>query len=174
MTCHNDPRKIDEKSLSFGWLNFSGIKVNGPPYGSSINPVTGFVIETDDYYSKIVAYTDNHGERQLLEKTEDMPEAREFIELRGQITSQQRDIYKNALHKLVSPKGRFCTRCHSKEGKSYLPFRQLGFSEQRITDLTNTNIVGIVQKYREFYMPSLYKYTQPLPDVESLVGKQRN
>lgn len=173
MTCHNDPRKIDEKTLSFGWLNYSGIAVSGRPYGTHLDPETGFVIDTDDYYSKIVAYTLTKGGRQLLELTEDTSEVREFVQLRGQFTSQERDIYKKALHKLVSPKGRFCTRCHSKERKSYLPFSKLGFSEQRTADLTNINIVGIVEKYREFYMPSLFKYKQPLPDIESLVGKER-
>ena len=173
MTCHNDPREIDEKTLSFGWLNYSGIEVSGPPFGIRIDPATGFVVETDDYYSKIVAYTSQNGDRQLLELTEDTPDVSEFVELRGQFTSRERDIYKKALHKLVSPKGRFCSRCHSKENKSYMPFRKLGFSEQRISDLTNINIVGIVEKYREFYMPSLFKYKEPLPDLESLVGKGR-
>lgn len=173
MTCHNDPRKIDEKTLSFGWLNYSGIKVSGPPYGTLIDSATGFVSETDDYYSKIVAYTSTTDGRQLLELTEDTPEVREFVELRGEFTDRERDIYKKALHKLVSPKGRFCTRCHSKESKSYLPFSQLGFSEQRVSDLTNINIVGIVEKYRQFYMPSLFQYRQPLPDVEDLLGKER-
>ena len=173
MTCHNDPRKIDEKTLSFGWLNYSGIAVSGRPYGTSIDPTTGFVIETDDYYSKIVAYSAQNGGRQLLELTEESPEVREFIQLSAKLTDQQRDVYKNELHKLVSPKGRFCTRCHRKESKSYLPFRKLDFSEQRITDLTNVNIVGIVDKYREFYMPILLKYRRPLPDVESLLGDER-
>lgn len=172
MTCHNDPRKIDEKTLSFGWLNYSGLEVSGPPYGTLIDPKTGFISETDDYYSKIVAYTSSNSGQQLLELTEDTPDVSEFVQLRGEFTSQERAVYKKALHKLVSPKGRFCTRCHSKENESYMPFRKLGFSEQRITDLTNINIVGIVEKYREFYMPSLFKYKQPLPDVESLVGKE--
>lgn len=173
MTCHNDPRVINEKTLSFGWLNYSGIEVSGLPYGTRINPATGFIVDTDDYYSKIVAYTSTNSGRKLLELTEESPDVRDFVELRGQFTDRERDIYKKALHKGVSPKGRFCTRCHSKENESYMPFRKLGFSEQRITDLTNTNIVGIVEKYREFYMPSLFKYTEPLPDVESLVGKVR-
>lgn len=172
MTCHNDPRKIDEKSLSFDWLNYSGIEVSGQPFGIRIDPATGFVVETDDYYSKIVAYTSKNGGRQLLEKTEESPDVREFVQLRGQFTDREREIYKKSLHKLVSPKGRFCTRCHREEDKSYLPFKKLGFSEQRITDLTNINIVGIVEKYRQFYMPTLFKYKEPLPDLEDLVGKK--
>jgi len=172
MTCHNDPRKIDEETLSFDWLNYSGIAVTGKPFGTSINPATGFVVETDDYYSKIVAFTTSGGDKQLLEMTEDSPDVREFIQMRGEFTDREREIYKKTLHKFVSPKGRFCTRCHSKQEKGYLPFEKLGFSPQRVADLTNINIVGIVQKYRHFYMPTLLKYKDPLPDVEDLVGKE--
>ena len=53
------------------------------------------------------------------------------------------------------PKGRFCSRCHTSEEKSYLPFKQLGFSERRISDITNLNIIGLVEKYKTFYMPKL-------------------
>ncbi len=172
MTCHTDPRKIKEETLSFEWLNYSGIEVTGPYFGISIDPKTGFIVDTDDYYSKIVVYTSENGKKQLLEITEDLPAVKEFTSMSGQFTSRDREVFKKSLHKFVSPKGRFCTRCHVKEEESYLPFRKLGFSEHRISDLTNVNIVGIVEKYRQFYMPSLFKYTEPLPDIEYLVGKE--
>ncbi len=173
MTCHNDPRKIKEETLSFEWLNYSGIEVTGPRFGISIDPKTGLIVDTDDYYSKIVAYTTKNGQKQLLEITEDLPAVKEFTKMGGQFTSRDREVFKKSLHKFVSPKGRFCTRCHADEKESYLPFRELGFSEQRVSDLTSLNIVGIVQKYRQFYMPSLFKYKEPLPDLELLVGKEK-
>ena len=173
LTCHNDPRKIDEKSLSFDWLNYSGIEVTGPKFGTDIDPKTGFIYDTDDVYSKIVAYTSHDGSKRLLEITEDMPEVKEFTSMGGKFTSRDREVFKKALHKYVSPKGRFCTRCHDGEKKSYLPFRKLGFSQQRVNELTNINIVGIVQKYKQFYMPQLFKYKEPLPDLEYLVGEEQ-
>ena len=66
-------------------------------------------------------------------------------------------------HKLASPKGRECSLCHTKEKESYLPFRALGFSDQRIDDITNMNIIGIVEKYKKFYLPTLFK-----KDISSL------
>lgn len=172
MTCHNDPRKIDEKTLSFYWLNYSGIAVKGPPYGTSIDRKTGFLVDTDNLYSKIVAYTSRNGGNELLEITEDTPDVKEFIEVREKLSEKDRDAVKKAFHKVVSAKGRFCTRCHVSENKSYLPFRKLGFSDRRILDVTNLNIVGIVDKYRQFYMPKLFKSNVPLPNIDMLVGEK--
>lgn len=170
MTCHNDPGKFDEDKLTFQWLNFSGIEVSGAPFGTSIDPDTGYLVETDDLYSKIVAYDNSSGTPQLLEITENLPEVQEFLEVKEQLSDKDRDAVKKSFHKTVSSKGRFCSRCHTRESESYLPFRQLGFSEHRIGDITNLNIVGIVQKYRQFYMPNLLKSDVPLPDASALVG----
>ncbi len=170
MTCHTDPRRIEEGSLRFSWLNYSGIPVEGPPYGTALDPDSGFLVETDDYYSKIVVYQGSVAEENLLEIPETRPEAREFLEVRARLSDRDREAVKKAFHRLVSPKGRFCTRCHTHEEESYLPFRELGFSNQRVADLTNLNIIGIVQKYRRFYMPNLLHSDVALPRVESLIG----
>lgn len=173
MTCHNDPRKIDEKSLSFDWLNYSGISVTGKPFGTSKDPKSGFLSQTDDYYSKVVVYTADESDRKLLEITEDTLEAKEFIAIRDKITDKDREAIKKSFHKLVSPKGRFCSRCHTEEEKSYLPFRKLGFAEGRISDLTNLNIIGLVEKYKTFYMPNLLNTDKSLPSIESLTGSSK-
>jgi len=172
-TCHNDPRKVDEDSVTFAWLNFSGIEVSGPPFGTSIQPETGDLIETDDYYSKIVPYTTRDGSKALMEIPETNPDAMEFIDIRESLTDEDREALKKAFHKDISPKGRFCSRCHTDESKSYLPFRELDFSDQRVTDVTNLNIIGITQKYRRFYMPDLFSPDTSLPGTDVLLGPER-
>ena len=174
MTCHNDPRKIEEESLSFAWLNYSGIEVKGEPYGVDIDPKTGYLQETDDYYSKIVAYSKTTNGKQLLEIPETAPRAQEYLEIKDQLSDHDREAVQKSFHKIVSPKGRFCSRCHTNEKDSYLPFRKLGFSEQRIDNVTNLNIIGIVQKYKKFYLPNLFKQDVSLPKVELLVGPDNN
>ena len=72
------------------------------------------------------------------------------------------------------PKGRFCSRCHTEEKKSYLPFRALGFSDRRISDVTNLNIIGLVEKYKTFYMPKLLKSGKSLPSIKVLIGSDTN
>lgn len=159
MTCHTDEEKIPESEYSFRWLNYSGIDVKGPPYGTSINPDTGYLVVTDDYYSKIVVDVEQDGKSQLLELSEDKPEVQEFAALisGGQLSDEDREGLKRRFHALIRNKGRTCSRCHTEESKSYLPLRALGFSDQRIYDLTNLEIIGIVEKYKDFYLPDLMK-----------------
>ena len=170
MTCHNDPRKIKESSLSFEWLNYSGIEVKGKPFGVSKDEKTGYLTITDDYFSKIVAYTNLNNEKKLLEITEDSKEAKEFLAIRDSLTDLDKEAIKKSFHKAVMPKGRFCSRCHTEEKKSYLPFRELGFSDRRISDVTNLNIIGLVEKYKTFYMPNLLKAEKSLPSIKVMTG----
>jgi hypothetical protein len=171
MTCHTDPRKVPEEAYRFQWLNYSGIDVQGPPFGTSIQSETGFLVETDDYFSKIVIY-DTRGEpERLLEITEELPEVQEFLAVRETLSDQDREALTKRFHALVSPKGRFCSRCHAPEQESFMPFRSLGFSERRVDDVTNLNIVGIVDRYRDFYLPRLFESDLSLPDSKALVGE---
>lgn len=170
MTCHIDPRKKPEEDYTFHWLNYSGIDVQGAPFGTDINPETGQLIDTDDVYSKIIVYSKDNGEEELLEITEDNPDVKDFLQIKDNLSDEDKESVKKRFHALVMAKGRFCTRCHSDEEKSYLPFRSLGFSEQRIKSVTNLNIVGIVEKYREFYMPNLFNEQSSLPGAKTMLG----
>ena len=161
LTCHVDDKKIAESSLQLGWLNYSGITVKGKPFGTQVDPDTGFLLATDDYYSKIVPYQTINSQAKLLEITLDDPEAAEFVKIKDKLSDHDREGIKKTFHRNIMPKGRFCTRCHTDEAKSYIPFRELGFSERRIRDITNLNIIGLVQKYKDFYMPSLMRSDKP-------------
>jgi len=170
MTCHTDPKKIPEENYKFRWLNYSGIDVKGPYFGIDIDPETGYLVDTDDFYSKIVIYSSYNDKEELVEITDENPDARAFLKHKNTLTDEEKQAIKKSFHRLVMPKGRFCNRCHTSEEKSYIPFRSLGFSERRIDNLTNLNIVGIVEKYREFYMPRLFNDKSALPDVKTLIG----
>lgn len=170
MTCHTDARKVPEDTLVLRWKNYSGIAVKGKPFGTDIDPRTGSLAETDDYYSKIVVFSKQGRDETLIEITADDPHAQEFIKVRDKLSDPDREAVKKTFHKLVSPKGRFCSRCHTNEARSYVPFRALGFSERRTHDLTNLNIIGLVEKYREFYLPVLTKSGKSLPPLETLTG----
>ena len=167
MTCHANEEKLPEKDYHFEWLNFSGIPVKGVPFGTRYNPTTGQLIETDDYYSKIVTYTkDDAGKDNLLEMTEDKKDVQEFLAVREKLSEQDREAIKKRFHKLVRPKGRKCSKCHTEEAKSYLPFRQLGFSDQRIVDITHLPFIGMIEKYNEFYMPNLLNPDNAAPAAD--------
>jgi len=173
-TCHTDPVKFPEKDYRFDWLNYSGIAVKGAPFGTSLNENTGQLIETDDYYSKIVVFSKQDDGEQLMELTEDKQEIQEFISIRDKLGEKDRQSIKNRFHRTVTSKGRFCSKCHTEEKKSYLPFRQLGFSEQRISDLTNLNIIGLVEKYKQFYMPELLNSEKQNPEEKTSTINDKN
>jgi hypothetical protein len=173
LTCHVDDRKVPESVVRLRWLNYSGIKVQGKPFGTDLQADSGYLVETDDVYSKIVAYGQTDAGEKLLEVTLDDPEAREFAKIQHTLSDHDREAVKKSFHKLVSPKGRFCSRCHAEENRSYIPFRELGFSERRTRDLTNLNMIGMVQKYKNFYMPSLMRSDKSLPSTETLTGSDR-
>ncbi len=155
MTCHADPEKIDEKLIKLRWLNYSDLKVSGPLFGTDYDKSTGYLISTDDYFSKIVPYINDGGKEKLLEITQDDPMAIDFVRVQKSLKGRDRAAVKKSLHKIVAPVGRFCTKCHTQEDNSYIPFKKLGFSNSRIYDLTNLNIIGLVEKYKKFYMPDI-------------------
>lgn len=175
MTCHADARKVSEGTLRFQWLNYSGLAVKGPPFGTDVDRHTGLLVDTDDWYSKIVVYVRDDGAEKLLEITADDPEAREFAAIHDKLSDNDREAVKKQFHRLIGPKGRACARCHADEGRGYLPLRKLGFSERRVQDLTNLNIIGLVQKYREFYMPALLRPegegAPPAPKAGAVPGR---
>ncbi|MET0071136.1 MAG: hypothetical protein ABW096_13955 [Candidatus Thiodiazotropha sp.] len=166
MTCHTDPDKFEESSLKLKWLNYSGIEVNGPLFGTDYDATTGFLVTTDDYFSKIVPYTTINGEEKLLEITEDDPMAIDFVRVQDKLKGRDRAAVKKSLHEFVSPVGRFCTKCHTQEERSFIPFKELGFSNNRINELTNLNIIGLVQKYKQFYMPDIMERDVEPIDIE--------
>ncbi len=171
LTCHVDSKKIPEEEVTFRWLNYSGIEVKGKPYGTDYDPETGNLAETDDIFSKVVAYRQHaNGEEELLEITEDKPEAQEFIAIRGELSTQQQGAIKKRFHSIVQPIGRFCTRCHVPGDKEpYIPFKDLGFSEDRVLALTNLNIAGLVQKYKKFYMDMVFPLGSQSSGQEAVV-----
>lgn len=174
MTCHADPEKIAEDSITLKWLNYSDIEVSGPLFGTDYDKSTGFLIPTDDYFSKIVPYLSSDKGDKLIEITEDDPLAIDFVKVQDQLKGRDRAAVKKSLHELVSPVGRFCTKCHTQEEKSFIPFNELGFSRNRINDLTNLNIIGLVQKYKQFYMPDIMERDIKPIDIDYPISPEGN
>ena len=172
MTCHIDPKKIDETQIKLEWLNYSGINVAGPHFGTDYDGDTGVLVATDDFYSKIVPYLQQGNELKLLEIRESDPVAVDFVKVQDQLQGQDRALVKKSFHRYVSAKGRFCTKCHTEQDVSYIPFKDLGFSDRRVAELTNLNIIGLVQKYKKFYMPELMSKGAEEVDIKTLMGPE--
>ena len=78
--------------------------------------------------------------------------AHQFLKLKDQFTHDQIAQAKIKLHANISDKPVFCSDCHKENG--YLDFARLGFPKMRVAHLVSTEVVGLVNKYKTFYMPS--------------------
>ena len=159
ISCHIDTKQMPLKKVKFKWFKPEQIHTVGAPYGTSYDPKTGGLIQTDDRYSKITPFVTKKGVDVSLETLGDSPEARDYLLLRDTLTSSQQASIKGKFHKNVAGKGVFCDKCHTSKN-SMLDFKSLGFEETRARDLTGLNIIGIVTKYKEFFIPDIYS-TKP-------------
>ena len=152
--CHLD--KVPEGGVTYKWYNPTDIAVKGAPFGTKYDAKTGRLMETDDRYSKITPFVVIVGKETSLEVPEDSPEAKDYMQIRDKLTPAQQGKIKAMFHKNVAAKGKFCDQCHTTD-KGILDFTALGFEEMRKMDLTGLNLIGIVSKYKDFYIPTIYK-----------------
>jgi hypothetical protein len=152
-SCH-----IKEKEgakIVYKWYNPLNENPSGPFFGTSYDPETGNIAKVKDLLSKIVPYFKTEDTIESAMQMQDAPLAQDYMKVRDKLTPEQRDGVKNKFHVNIKPKGYDCNACHSQ--KSILDFKKLGFAENRIEDLEQLNIKGLMTKYRKFYLPNLFK-----------------
>jgi hypothetical protein len=155
-TCH-----IKEKEgavIVYKWRNPLNDNPRGPFFGTSYNPETGNIVEVEDLTSKMAPYFKSGDKLESAIQAQEAPLAQDYMRVRDQLTPEQRDGVKNKFHVNIKPKGHECNKCHVKEG--VLDFKQLEFTENRIVDLEQLNIKGMITKYEDFYLPNLFKGTE--------------
>ena len=82
--------------------------------------------------------------------------AQAFLNLLPELTPDQVSSAKAKLHEPLSKEPVSCADCHKKDG--YLDFKSLGFPQQRIDHLISTEFVGMFEKYKTFYLPSVLDF----------------
>jgi len=152
-TCHI--KEKEEAKIVYEWYNPLNDNPRGPFFGTSYDPETGNIAEVEDLISKIAPYFKTGDTIESAIQMQDAPLAQDYVKVRDKLTPEQRDGVKNKFHVNIKPKGQECNTCHSKE--SILDYKKLGFSENRIVDLEQLNIKGLITKYKEFYLPNLFK-----------------
>jgi hypothetical protein len=138
--CHarKDP---GNKSIDFAWIDRET--------GEIVAQVQG---EYGKYTAKIFEIQINaEGKKQIFRPVDDET-TRQYLLIKDEYSPDQVAQAKIKLHEHISSKPVFCSDCHQKDG--YLDFAELGFSTQRINHLNSTEVVGMVEKYKTFYLPS--------------------
>jgi len=138
--CHAR-KKPGDNSIDFVWIDRETgeitPKVQGQygKYAAKIFPIQ----ITADGHEKIYRPVDDQA-------------ARQFLLTKDKYSPDQVAQAKIKMHEHISLKPVFCSDCHKKDG--YLDYAKLGFPMQRINHLNSSEVVGMIEKYKTFYLPS--------------------
>lgn len=129
------------KNIIFKWVDWKT--------GEILNKVKG---EYGKYPAEIFPVKiDDKGRKTIFRPVDDKA-ARHYLLIKDKLNSDQIAQAKIKLHEHISEKPVFCSDCHKKNG--YLDFIKLGFSRQRVNHLNSTEVVGMIKKYKTFYLPN--------------------
>lgn len=160
-TCHIIP--LDgEPPLIFRWHN----KTTGRSVANPLKLVDNESIYTnqEDYERKYIVYG-NYGAKispgeikdgrfEFLERGNMLSTVRTYLKEEKQLTSEQKSKAQKTIHKRVNKEPLKCDRCHNNTGQ-YLPFAELGYPPRRVDELIDPAVVGMIEKYKEFWIPSI-------------------
>jgi hypothetical protein len=97
----------------------------------------------------------NNGSLNRLDESSDSQFVFEYLKLRDTLDADQEAVAKVRIHRNVSDNPVICDDCHTNEKKPYLPYAKLSYSQERISEIAGTEVVGMVNKYKHFYLPHL-------------------
>jgi len=159
-TCHSTPKK-GQSPWAFGWHD----KTTGKQVG---NPKVLLDIEksyttTDEkwqypifgnYGAKITPSSVAKGEPKLLHGEKEMIFVERYLNDQRNLGAAQKSQMKRVIHRKVSKQPVQCKGCHMRGKKKYIPFGELGYPPMRTEELTDLAVVGMIQKYKKFYLPN--------------------
>ena len=106
------------------------------------------------YRAKIIPFENVNGKPMRIDSKERIAFAKENRERESELTEPQKSKAKKIIHNIVSEKPHICADCHQKDNP-LLPLASLGYSQDRIDLILSTEVVGMIDKYTNFYMPRM-------------------
>ncbi len=148
--CHARKKPTDKDTI-FTWvMNETGdIKKS----------VTG---EYGKYEGKIYPIQMDNGVGKRIFRPVNEATALQYLKYKDDYSPDQIARAKIILHENISTEPVFCSDCHKKNG--YLNFEQLGFTPKRVSHLNSTEIVGMIEKYKVFYLPEKLDFGAQKPN----------
>ncbi len=143
-TCHLKVEE-SEKTGVYKWYNRKTGEITESPV-KNFRPGT--------YNAKIIPFVNINGKTQRIDTQERIDFALEYHEREKTLTEGQKSRAKKLIHKQVNKNPSQCEDCHQKEDP-LLPFAALGYPKERIDSIISTEVVGMIKKYTEFYMPRM-------------------
>ena len=144
-TCHAQISE-DEKTGVYKWYDRrTGDIVDSPV--SDGRPVL-------DYEAKIIPFIRINGIVARIDSQDKIDFAREYQKAEPTLSDVQKAKAKKIIHAGVSKQPHICADCHQKEAP-LLPFKALGYPPKRYQSVVSTEVVGMINNYTKFYMPSI-------------------
>lgn len=140
--CH--VRSKNGEKLEFFWFDNETGKIV-----TQIKPSDG------NYGAKIVPVVKTKEGLKRLDNPVTDEYAKQFMQAWAKYNLDQRSLAKHELHKDLARKPVQCNECH-RHKNPYLNFAELGYSKSWVTELTGTEVVGMVDKYMKFYIPTMF------------------
>lgn len=82
----------------------------------------------------------------------------EFRKIISTISADKKSQGLKLIHRNVNKEPVKCDECHSPtEKQCYLPLSEIGYKKERIAQILSNEVVGMVNKYKEFYIPNFLK-----------------
>ncbi len=156
--CHIPP-KNGQPAWDFRWYEKNDGKVISNPPGL----VTTEIEKYGNYGAKIAPGIEKNGVFRFINTEKERDFVDEYLKKKDLLGEMEQSKMKKVIHRKVAEEPILCEKCHTDNNeKPYLPFAKLGYPPRRINALTSAEVVGMVKKYRKFYIPKfLLQEEQP-------------
>jgi len=108
------------------------------------------------YTAKIIPIERDNGNLVRVDSDQRIAFADEFIQAQNTLTEVQKSKGINLIHQINTKKPYVCDDCHRKD-KPVLSLRDLGYPPERIASIESNEVVGMIDKYKTFFMPDFMK-----------------
>ncbi len=147
-TCHIRPEKGADPWV-FRWYD----KKTGKAIANPPGLVTVDIDKYGNYGAKIAPGVIEDGTFRFLNGEKEMAFVEKYLRTKDLLTPTQQSKMKKVIHRLVAEQPILCDACHTIDETPYLPFAELGYPLYRINQLRSSEVVGMVKRYKEFYIP---------------------
>ncbi|MCU7905638.1 MAG: cytochrome C [Candidatus Thiodiazotropha sp. (ex Epidulcina cf. delphinae)] len=162
-TCHVRPEG-NEPRYEFRWYDKETGKVVANPPGLNTLDESMY----GNYAAKISpGELRRDGTFKFLNGPKELAFVERYLKEESRLNDTQKSKMKKVIHRNVNEDPLICDGCHTIVDEPYLPYTLLGYPQRRLHELTSTEVVGMINKYKEFYIPHLLRGGGVDKDVEA-------
>jgi hypothetical protein len=154
MVCHLDEQPGREDGVVWWDFDVDNSITRQGPYGISRNN-EGELSGVDNFITKIVPVMRDGNHETRVYTSYSTPG---FVEYRKAVTEGVRvhaDQVRADAEALVAKEAITCKGCHGEE--SDFPWVELGFTGDRLDEMINSAVVGMIENYDSFYFPPVFE-----------------